>query len=531
MLKKLIARTSTIREAAAVLAVASLVSRLFGVLRDNVIATHYAGDISDAYLAAFTIPDFVFNLLILGALSSAFIPVFTEYLQKNGSDREEAWGLVNSLVNLGVVILAILLLAGAMFAPSLVHVVAPGFEADKQEMVINMMRVMFLSPLFFGLSNLAGGILNSFKNFLAYSLAPILYNLGIIAGAIYLVPRFGYIGLAYGVVGGAFLHMLIQIPGVFGLGYKYQMHIDWNHPALKKMAILMIPRTMGVAVTQVNVIINTALASRLGEGAVSVFKWADNLQSLPIGMFGVSLAVAVFPTLAEKYSLKQMDEFKADVVQVLRQIVFFVVPVMILFWLLRAQIVRLVLGYGVFDWEFTRFTVSALAFFTFGMLAQAVIQLLARSFYALQDTKTPLLVSIVSLVVNVASALILVNYLDVVGLAAAISISSTVNALILLLILSGRLGGLPWGELWSLFLRVTFASAIMGIVGYGMLRVVNWIVSTQTVWGLFLQTGVTIVVGLLVYLAVAKLLRIPEVSMVAKPVKIFGRFMPIRKRR
>lgn len=530
MLKKLIARTSTIREAAAVLAVASLVSRLFGVLRDNVIATRYAGDVSDAYLAAFTIPDFVFNLLILGALSSAFIPIFTEYLQKNGSDRDEAWGLVNSLVNLGVVILAILLLLGVLFAPSLVKVVAPGFAADKQEMVINMMRVMFLSPLFFGLSNLAGGILNSFKNFLAYSLAPILYNLGIILGAIYLVPKFGYIGLAYGVVAGAFLHMLIQLPGVFSLGYKYRMKIDWHHPALKRMAVLMVPRTMGVAVAQVNVIINTALASRLGEGAVSVFKWADNLQSLPIGMFGVSLAVAVFPTLAEKYSLKQMGEFRADVVQVVRQIVFFVVPVMILFWLLRAQIVRLVLGYGAFDWEFTRFTVSALAFFTFGMLAQAVIQLLARSFYALQDTKTPLLVSILSLLVNVGAALILVNYLNVVGLAAAISISATLNALILLLILSKRLEGLPWRDLGNLLLRVTLASSVMGIVGYGMLRVVDWVVPTEKAWGLFFQTSITVVVGILVYLVIAKILQVPETRMVADPIKIFGRFMPIRRR-
>ncbi|MFH0905413.1 MAG: lipid II flippase MurJ, partial [bacterium] len=192
MFRKLITRTSSISEAAAVLAIASLVSRLFGVIRDRTLAAHFgAGDVADAYLAAFTIPDFIFNLLILGALSSAFIPIFTEYIHRNGGSRDEAWGVVNSLINIGVVALAVVLLAGSLLAPALVKVVAPGFPPDKQEMVINMMRVMFLSPLFFGLSNLAGGILNSFKNFLAYSLAPILYNLGIIAGVIYLVPRFG----------------------------------------------------------------------------------------------------------------------------------------------------------------------------------------------------------------------------------------------------------------------------------------------------------------------------------------------------
>lgn len=521
MIKKLLTRTSSIREAAVVLAVASLLSRVVGVLRDNVIASRFAGDISDAYLAAFTIPDFVFNLLILGALSSAFIPIFTEYLRKNGEDKEEAWGLVNSLVNLGVVLVAIVLLLGIVFAPSLVNLVASGFSTEKQEMVVNMMRVMFLSPLFFGLSNLAGGILNSFKNFLAYSLAPILYNGGIILGAVYLVPHVGYIGLAYGVVGGALLHMLIQVPGVFSLGYKYKMKIDWHHPALKRMAVLMTPRTLGIAIAQVNVIINTGLASRLGEGAVSVFKWADNLQSLPIGIFGVSLAVAVFPTLAERYSLKQIGEFRSDVVQVMRQIIFFVVPTMVLFWLLRAQIVRLVLGYGEFGWDYTRFTVSALAFFTFGMLAQSLIQLLARSFYALQDTKTPLVVSLISLVVNVVSATILVNYLDVVGLAAAISISATLNAGILIGLLSRKLQGLPWWELGGVLVRVGFASGLAGGVGYVMLRIVESIVHTNTVWGLLMQTLATGVVAVCVYLAISRVLKLPEVDIVVRPRKFF----------
>src|SRR3989344_1356192 len=344
MIKHLITRKSSVLEATAILAVASLVSRLFGVMRDSVIAARYAGDISDAYLAAFVIPDFIFNLLILGALSSAFIPIFTEYLQKTGSDKEEAWGIVNSLVNLGVMLLAVILLAVAVFAPTLVHLVAPGFVTDKKEMVVVLMRVMLLSPLFFGFSNLAGGILNSFKNFFAYAIAPILYNLGIIAGAIYLVPKFGYIGLAYGVVGGACLHMLVQLPGVFAFGDRYRLHMNLRHPAIQRMAMLMIQRTIGIGVTQISTIINTAIASTLAGGAVSVFKLADNLQSLPIGIFGVSFAVAVFPTLAEKYSLQKLDEFKDDVVQVLRQVIFFIVPSMLLYWLLRAQIVRLVFG-------------------------------------------------------------------------------------------------------------------------------------------------------------------------------------------
>ena len=519
MLKKLINRTSTLKEAAAVLAVASLVSRLFGVVRDSVIASHYAGDISDAYLAAFVIPDFIFNLLILGALSSAFIPIFTGYLKRNGEGNDEAWALVNTLVNVGVVGLAVVLLGGVMAAPVLVKFVAPGFDPGKQEMVIMMMRIMFLSPLFFGLSNLAGGILNSFKNFLAYSLAPILYNVGIIIGAIYLVPMMGYIGLAYGVVLGAFMHMLIQLPGVFSLGYKYRMHIDFKHPALKSMAVLMIPRTLGVGVVQVNTIINTAIASTLAGGAVSVFKWADNLQSVPIGIFGVSFAVAVFPTLAEKYSLKKIGEFREDVVAVLRQISFFVIPSMMLYWILRAQIVRLVLGYGAFDWEFTRFTVSTLAFFTFGMLAQSVIHLLARSFYALHDTKTPLLVSLGVVLVNAGLAWELSRYWGVIGLAGAISISATLNAVVLFGFLAKRLGGMPWSEIFGYLTKVIVASLGMGGVAYMMLRVVDLIVVTHTFVGILTQTLITVLVAIFAYLAMAKLLALPEMQMIVGPIK------------
>ncbi len=524
MLNKLVTRKSSVLEATVVLAVASLISRLFGLVRDRTLAAHFgAGDVLDAYFAAFKIPDLIFNLLILGALSSAFIPIFTDYLNRNGKNRDEAWGIVNSLINLGTIALAVILLLAAVFAPVLVQVVAPGFSPDKQEVVINLMRVMLLSPLFLGISNLAGGILNSFKNFWAYAFAPILYNLGIIAGVIFLVPLYGYIGLAYGVVLGAFLHMLVQIPGVFAFGYRYRLHIDLHHPALKKMAVLMLPRTLGIAVSQLNIVVNTVIASTLAMGSVAVFNLADNLQSLPISLFGISFAVAVFPTLAERYSLRQVGEFKEDFVQTLRQVIFLIIPTMMLYWLLRAQIVRLVLGAGVFSWEDTRFTVSVLAFFTFGMIAHSTIPLLARSFYALQDTMTPLLTSLAALVVNVGAALILIKYLNVVGLAAALSISGLFNMTLLVWFLSKKLKGLPWKSITVLLLKVGFISAVMGGVGYLMLRVANLIVDTHTFWGLLAQTLITLLVSVLVYLVLARLLKVPEVKIVLAPKKLlFG---------
>ena len=520
MIKNFITRRSSVFEATVVLAVASLVSRLFGLVRDRTLAAHFgAGDVLDAYFAAFKIPDIIFSLLILGALSSAFIPIFTEYMKKNGQD--EAWGIVNSLVNFGVVVLTGLILLLALFAPALAQVIAPGFDPDKQMMVVNLMRVMLLSPLFFGLSNLAGGILNSFKSFIVYAIAPILYNLGIIAGVIWLVPQFGYMGLAYGVVLGAFLHMLIQLPSVFALGYRYRMHIDLRHPALRRIATLMIPRTLGIAAQQISILVNTIIASTLAVGSIAVLNLADNLYSLPISIFGISFAVAVFPTLAHHYTLQKLKEFKEDFLQTLRQIIYLVVPTMIVYWLLRAQIVRLVLGAGQFGWEDTRFTISVLAFFTIGMLATAVIPLLARSFYALQDTKTPLWTSLAALVINVVLAIGLIPYLQVVGLALAISVSAIVNAAILFFVLQSRLKGLSLKPLAGMSWQVVVSSLVAGAMGYGMLQMMSLIVDTHSFWGLLAQTLVTAVVVGLAYLAMTRRLGLPEVKMILRPRSLF----------
>lgn len=515
MIHKLIKRKSSVWEATVVLAVASLVSRLFGLFRDRTLAAHFgAGDVLDAYFAAFKVPDFIFNLLLLGALSSAFIPIFTEYIQKNGKD--EAWSFVNTLVNLGIIILTVVLLLIAVFAPQLSYVVAPGFDEAKRQVTVNLMRIMLFSPLFFGLSNLAGGILNSFRNFIAYAIAPILYNLGIIFGVIFLVPRFGYMGLAYGVVLGAFMHMLIQIPSVFSLGYKYQMHLNMKHSGLRKMAVLMLPRTLGIAAQQMSVIVNTIIASTLAVGSITVLNLGDNLYSLPVSMFGIAFAVAVFPVLTEKYTMQKIGEFKADFVRTFRQILFFILPTMMLYWLLRAQIVRLVLGSGQFGWEDTRFTVSVLAFLVFGMWAQAVVPLLARSFYALQDTKTPFFTSVAALIVNVVSALLLVKYFQVVGLAMAISLGGITNAAILFIVLHFRLGGLPLRKISELVAKVVVASLLMGLLGYGALHAMSWIIDTHTFIGLLSQTIVATGVAMLTYLVIVQKFNLPEINLVAK---------------
>jgi putative peptidoglycan lipid II flippase len=335
--------SSSISSAALVISVAGILSRVLGLLRDRILASQFgAGDTLDVYYAAFRVPDLLYNLLILGALSAAFIPVFTGLIARN--EEKEAWKLADSLLN--AALLALVLISGLMviFTPSIMKIVTPGFSGEKLAQVVMLTRIMFLSPIFLGISGIFGGILNSFKRFLIYSLAPIMYNLGIIVGAVFFVPYLGIIGLAWGVVLGALLHMLIQYPAVKISGFRYRFILDFKNHHLQKVLKLMIPRTMGLAVTQVNLLVVTVIASTLAAGSLSIFNFANNLQSFPLGIFAIPFALAVFPTLSHFSAKDDRENFIASFSQTFRQILFFVIPASVLILVLRAQIVRVVLG-------------------------------------------------------------------------------------------------------------------------------------------------------------------------------------------
>ncbi len=525
MIRKLLSRSSSVQEATVILAVASLVSRLFGLLRDRTLASHFgASEVLDAYFAAFRIPDLVFNLLILGALSSAFIPLFLASLKK---DREEAWALVNILINVGVAFLAAVLLLLFIFAPALSSFIAPGFEPARKELVTVLMRVMLLSPLIFGLSNLAGGILNAYRNFLVYALAPILYNLGIIFGVLYLVPPFGPVGLAYGVVLGALLHLFIQLPSVFLLGYRYRFRFEVKHPFLRQMAALMLPRTLALATNQLMVFANTIIASTLAVGSIAVLNLVDNIYSLPVSLFGISLAVALFPLLSDLALEKKKRDFAQVVNQGLRQMAFLILPAMLFYWLFRAQIIRLVLGAGLFGWEETRFAISVLAFMTFGMIAASALPILARAFYAYKDTLTPFGAGIAALVVDLLAAFILIPYLKVVGLALAISVAVLFNASLLAVYLQQRT---PWFRLGE-WLNFLFAALISGFVaaagGYLSLRVMDLVVDTHTVLGLLSQTALAGLIFLFLYLALMALFKVPESNFIRQPLRVIKQLLKL----
>ena len=319
--------SKSVASAAFVITMAGLASRLLGLLRDRFLASTFgAGDILDAYYAAFRVPDLIYNLLIVGALSAAFIPVFTGLLSKE--KEEEAWELTNGILNLIVFCILAFSFLFALFAPFLMRVITPGFPEEKMDMVVMFTRIMFLSPLFLGISGIFGGVLTSFKKFLIYSLAPLFYNLGIIGGIFIFVPFFGPIGLVWGVVLGALMHMLVQYPAVKHSGFKYDFILfkALKNKHVREVLRLMVPRTLGVAVTQISLTVVTIFASTLAVGSLAIFNFAQNLQSVPLGLFGISFAIAVFPTLSQYAAKENYADFVKAFSQTFRQILFLSFP-------------------------------------------------------------------------------------------------------------------------------------------------------------------------------------------------------------
>lgn len=497
--------------AAFVLGGASLASRLIGLLRDRLLASTFgAGDQLDAYYAAFRIPDTLYNLLILGALTSAFIPVFTEYLETKG--EKAAWLLAERVLSLVAAVLIVVCLAFVVAAAWIVPWTAPGFSADKLSLTVNLSRIMALSPLLLGLSAVMGGVLQSTRRFFAFALAPILYNLGIIVGTLFLAPRLGVAGVAWGVVAGALLHMLAQGSVVSRLGLRSLHWPSVRDEGLRRIFKLMGPRTAGLAVSQVNLIILLALASSLESGSVSVFNLANNLQIFPIGLIGVSFAVAAFPTLSRSAATHDQAVFVHEFYAVGKKIIFLTAPIMVLYLLLRAQIVRLILGQGAFDWHDTIRTVSVLEWFAASMILQALIPLLARAFYALQDTWTPFWVGLAAEILNVSLAYLLRDKHGVIGLAMAFSAAAALQAGWLWLRLRQKHAILPDGGKWySLsIIKIGLGSAVCLLVAYTTRESLGTIFTLNKFWQVALQGSASAMSGLVAYLIAMHLLRSEE---------------------
>ncbi|MBI4280740.1 murein biosynthesis integral membrane protein MurJ [Candidatus Uhrbacteria bacterium] len=520
--------SKTITSAAMVLAATSLASRLIGMLRDRSLAGNFGvGEQLDIYFAAFRVPDFLYNLLILGALSAGFIPIFTAALAK-ADGREAAWRMANGVLHLLTGAVGILLVLGVIFAGKLVPLIVPDFSPEAMEKTVSLTRIMFLSPLFLGFSTVFGGILQSFKRFVIFSLGPIFYNLGIILGAEVFVRFWGLEGLAWGVVLGSFLHFAIQIPALVELGYRYQWVWAWREPFIREIMTLMIPRTLGLAVTQLNLVAMTVIAGGLAEGSISVFNLANNFQSFAVGIIGLSFAIAAFPAISEAVAREDRADLLRHASATIRQIFLFILPATVLFLLLRGQIVRVVLGTGSFDWDATRLTADTLAFFVISLAAQSLIPLLARIFYAYRDTVTPFVIGLVAVAMNIGFALWLREPLGVRGLALAFSASAVVQCLLLWIALRGRLQTLDELAVLRSLYKMAVATLGMAVTVQSLKVPLDWLLNTQTFVGIFLQGFLAGLSGLVVYVMIGILFRSEEIILLVTSLrkKFFREFMP-----
>ncbi len=513
--------SESITRSAMLIATMGIASRFLGLLRDRILASHFgAGDILDAYYTAFKIPDLIYNLLILGALSAAFIPVFASLVAKD-TKSSQAWELVDVILSVGITIVIIISLVMFVFSGKIIDLIAFGYSEEKKELVVQMTRIMLLSPILLGISGVLGGILNSFKKFFFYSLAPIFYNLGIIVGAVFLTKFFGPLGLSFGVVLGALLHLLIQLPETYRCGFKFRFNFNWRNRYFQKVIKLMIPRALGIATTQINLLVVIVLASTLPSGSLSIFNFANNLQSVPLGLFGISFAIASFPVLSRLWSKGEKEEFVLKLTDTLRKIIFLIIPFSALIYLLRAQIVRVVLGAGKFNWEDTTLTFTALGIFTFSLWAQSLIPLLARSFYAIHDTKTPFLIGIFSEIINLVLAIMLIDELGVLGLVWAFTIATGINALVLYFWLRKKVGGIKNKGVIKTFGKVTVATGVLVVVAQVLKNIIGAELfgPEKTFLGVFVQLSLALTGGLGAFFLTGRFLQIRELEHFAKVVQ------------
>lgn len=455
-----------ISRASLLLAFFYLLSRVAGLWRDRVLASRFgASDLLDVYYVSFNLPDLVFNLLVAGAISAAFIPVFVEYQsRKNGEEWKLANNFLNSLLLLTVLFSAVLF----ALAPAVISLLAPGFLGPKKDLAILFTRVMLVSPLIFSASVVLGSLLPVFDRFLALAMAPVMYNLGIILGAVVLEPAFGPLGLAEGVVLGALLHLLIQMPSIWKTGWRWQGVWQWGERGLVKIFRLALPRAIGLAAGHINWVILNAMATTVGLGAVAIFNLANNLQYLPIALVGISVAVASFPSLSREALQKDKKEFGRRVERHLNQVVFWVVPFSVLLFFIREEAVRLILYSGNFSVADARLTAKVLGFFLWGVVAQSLVPVLSRSFYALQNTKTPTVIGLASVLLNTALAFYLMKSgWGLTGLALAFSVAGIFNAVLLLVYLKKHLAGWPFSRFGIFFGKVLLATLAMSMALYG----------------------------------------------------------------
>jgi len=490
----------------------TVLSGLLGLLRESVIAHQFGtGDDYAAYVAAFRLPDLIYLLVIGGALGSAFIPVFTAYLARR--DDAGAWKLAGAVLHLAL--LAALLLASLVFflAPYLVRwVIAPGYPEAQQALTVRLTRLLLLQPVLLGVGGLAMAVLNAFRRFLLTSLAPLVYNLSIIAGAAFLGPYWGIDGLVAGVLLGAALYLPVLLPGLWLCRARYVFSLDWREEGVREVGRLLLPRVLGQLAFQVNFVVITALASFPGSLAVTAINYAYRLLGFPLAILGVSLGTVVFPTLAALANQGDMEDFRRTLSRMVRVVLFLALPAAALLLVLRFPLLRLLFERGEFGPESTAATAQAFLFFALGLPAACVTEILLRAFYALHDTRTPVAVGAAVVALNVALGAGLLQGIGFAGLALSFSFTNSLETAALFLLLRRRIrrvGG-------RAILRSGLRSLAAALPAAGTAALFLWggerTIPASGAAAQVLLLGLPAVLGAGLYLGLALLLGSPEMG-------------------
>ncbi|HEX5503052.1 MAG TPA: murein biosynthesis integral membrane protein MurJ [Thermomicrobiales bacterium] len=453
---------------AAIVGSAFVLSRLLGLAREVIVAAQFgtSGDY-DAYVAAFRIPDFLFLIVMSGAFGSAFMPVFIGYLSRG--QRRTAWRLASNILTLmveGFVVLAVL---AFIFADPLMRFVVvpglfqPGVPPEVGRTAVELTRILLLSPLFLGLGAAAKGILEAHNNFTLPAFAPVTYNAAVVLGALFLAPRYGVRGLAWGVVVGAVGHVLTQLPGLVRAGMRFKVMPKPRAEGLGTVGRLLTPRIIGQAAFQINIIVITNFASRLGESHVSALNYAYQLMMLPHGVFAIAVSTVIFPLMARQYANREFAALKSTLGDALRPLLFLTLPASAALMILARPIVQTLFQLRSFSAESTTLVSEALPYFAAGLFALAIVETTTRAYYAMHDTRTPLVASALTIAVNIVAAFYLAPRLGIKGLAGSISVTSGMEMLILLAIMRRRIG--PFDPaVWRSFLKSVAATAVMAAV-------------------------------------------------------------------
>jgi len=503
-----------IAQAATVIALGNVSSRILGLIRETVISHLFgATGMVSAFRVASIVPTMIYDLLIGGMISAALVPVFSDYASPE--KRQELWRLASALFTLVTIVFSLIVIALELVAPLVAWLLGGGFDIPLLSQTTALMRLIMPAVLFLGISGATTGFLYANKRFTYPALGASLFNAGIIIGAFLLADRIGIASLSLGVLLGSILQLAIQLPGLRDL--QFSLSLDFSHPGLRRMAILYLPVALGLVISQVGIAIDRNLASRTGEQSIAWMQNATTLVQFPLGLVAVAISTAILPSLSRFATAANMARFRHTLGMGLRIVVLLIVPATVGLLVLATPIIALLFEHGAFQPYDTAHTAQALRVYLIGLPFAAIDQLLIFAFYARKDTKTPVLVGVLGVFIYLGAALTLIAPLGMIGLVLANSVQLSSHALVMLFLTHRHFDGLRGQGLAQTTLKVLVASGLTGFVVY-LMRQLTGLVASTSLWGELLIVGGAAGLGLISYAVLASLLRVEEIRLIRELV-------------